>query len=183
MVVAADITKELTIPEGVTLTISGMNLTVKGPKGELKREFKTANGISLTKKGTNTLILSCDFPRKKEKAMLGTIEAHINNMMKGVTDGFEYHMQIYYSHFPMNVSVQGNKVIIKNFLGEKYPRESKIVGDTKVSVKGQDLTLSGINREDVGQTMANLKLASKIGRKDPRVFLDGIFLVDKGDKK
>lgn len=179
MVLAADITREVEIPEGVTVTINDSEVTVKGPKGELKRDF-TAKGITLSQKKGKVVALA-KFPRRKDKAMLGTIGGHLINMMKGVTNGFEYHLKIYYSHFPMNVSVQGDKVVIKNFLGEKYPRDSKIVGQTKVEVKGQDITVSGISMEDVGQTSANLRLATKVGRKDPRVFQDGIFLVDKGD--
>ena len=181
MVVAAEIIHNIEIPDGVTISINGSEIGVKGPKGELKRNFK--NDVISFSKNDKEVILSTKFPRKKDKALMGTIAGHISNMIHGVAKGFEYHMSIYYSHFPMNVSVQGKNVIIKNFLGEKYPRTSKIVGNTKVEVKGQDITISGINLEDVGQTAANLRLASKIGRKDPRVFQDGIFLVDKGAKK
>lgn len=181
MVLAAEITRTVAIPDGVTISINGREVAVRGPKGELKRRFES-NKVSLSKKGKE-VSLTVKFPRKEDKAMIGTMAGHISNMIKGVTDGFEYHMSVYYSHFPMNVSVQGKEVVIKNFLGEKYPRKSKIVGDTKVDVKGQDITISGTSLEDVGQTSANLRLASKIGRKDPRVFQDGIFLVDKGAKK
>ena len=181
MVLAAEITRKVEVPEGVTVSISGSEVVVKGPKGELKRDFG-GEGISLSKSGGG-IIISSKFPKRKDKAMVGTIAGHIANMIKGVTEGFEYHMVVYDSHFPMNVSVQGKDVVIKNFLGEKYPRKSKIVGDTKVDVKGQDITISGISLEDVGQTAANLRLASRIGRKDPRVFQDGIFLADKEAKK
>jgi len=181
MVLAAEITRKVAVPDGIAISINGSDVVVKGPKGELKRDFKS-RGISFSKSDGGIILIS-KFPKREDKAMLGTVAGHIANMIKGVTEGFEYHMKIYYSHFPMNVSVQGSDVIIKNFLGEKYPRKSKVVGGTKVDVKGQDITVSGISLEDVGQTAANLRLASKIGRKDPRVFQDGIFLVDKGAKK
>lgn len=180
MVFAAEIKQEIPIPQGVTVTISGRNVSVKGPKGEQSREFEN-NSIEISQSGTN-VVLSCKMPKRKQKAMIGTTAGHIKNLMRGVKDGFTYHMKVYYSHFPMNISVQGDKVIIKNFLGEKYPRESQIVGKTKVTVKGQDITIEGINREDVGQTAANLQLATRVGRKDPRVFQDGIFISDKGEK-
>ncbi len=181
MVLAAEIEKEIEVPEGVTATVTGGRVAVKGPKGELSREFK-AKSLSIRKKG-NSIIVSSRFPKRGDKAMVGTIIGHISNMIKGVTGGFEYRLRIYYSHFPMNVSVDGGDVVIKNFLGEKYPRKSKIVGNTKVDVKGQDITVYGPSIEDVGQTAANLVLATKIGRKDPRIFRDGIFLVEKGEKR
>ncbi len=112
--------------------------------------------------------------------MLETIKAHINNMITGVTKGFTYKMKIVYAHFPMTVKVQGDKVIIENFLGERHPRKAKILGDTKVQVKGDEVHITGIDKEDVGQTMANIEQATKIKRRDPRVFQDGIYLISKG---
>ncbi len=111
--------------------------------------------------------------------MIGTTRAHINNMITGVTEGFTYHMKIVFAHFPMNVKVNGNKVNIDNFLGERHPRTAKIVGSAKVNVKGDEVTVTGINKEDVGQTVANLEQATKIKGRDPRVFQDGIYLIDK----
>ena len=111
--------------------------------------------------------------------MIGTTKAHITNMIIGVTEGFTYHMKIVFAHFPMTVKAQGDVVTIENFIGERHPRTSKIVGDAKVSVKGDEVTITGVNKEDVGQTMANLEQATKIRGKDPRVFQDGIYLVSK----
>jgi large subunit ribosomal protein L6 len=88
-------------------------------------------------------------------------------------------MKIVYSHFPMKVSVKAGNIVIENFLGERTPRFAKICGDTKVLVKGSEIILIGINKEDVGQTAANLERATRIRRKDPRVFQDGIYLVAK----
>ncbi|MFC2174941.1 50S ribosomal protein L6 [archaeon] len=179
MVLAAEINKEVALPEGVVVTISGSHVSVKGPKGELAREFTNSNIVLSQEKGK--ILLSCKFPKKQDNALMGSIAAHLRNMVTGTTVGFKYDMRTYYSHFPMNVSVEGKKVVIKNFLGEKYPRKSDIVGDAKVTVKGQEITVEGTNKEDVGQTAANMMLASKVGKRDPRVFQDGIFVVEKGE--
>lgn len=176
MVLAASIREEIPIPEGVEVTID-REVKVKGPKGELSRKFNHSE-ISMALEG-DTVVLEVKFPKKKDKAMIGTIKAHINNMITGVTDGFTYHMKIVYAHFPMSVKVAGDKVMIENFLGERHPRKARIVGDTKVQVKGDEVEISGINKEDVGQTMANLEQATKIKGRDPRVFQDGIYLVSK----
>jgi large subunit ribosomal protein L6 len=100
-------------------------------------------------------------------------------MIKGVTEGFEYKMSIVYSHFPMQTKVEGKTVVISNFLGEKKPRIAKIVGGTTVKVSGNSVVVSGINKEDVGQTTANIEQKTKIKRFDPRVFQDGIYVVEK----
>lgn len=176
MVLAANITEEIDIPEDVNVTI-GDNVIIKGPQGEVSRKFTYPN-ISM-KKEDDKIVLETSFPKKKDKSMIGTTRAHINNMIIGVTEGFTYHMKIVFAHFPMNVKVSGNKVNIDNFLGERHPRTAKIVGSAKVNVKGDEVTVTGINKEDVGQTVANLEQATKIKGRDPRVFQDGIYLIDK----
>ncbi|OWT33676.1 50S ribosomal protein L6 [Methanobrevibacter sp. 87.7] len=177
MVLAAAIREEIDIPEGVEVKL-GKGVTVKGPQGEINREFNYPN-ISIVEED-DKVVLSVDFPKSRDKSMMGTIKAHISNMIIGVTDGFTYHMKIVFAHFPMTVKVKRNTVTIDNFVGEKHPRTSKIVGDeTKVTVKGDQVTITGINKEHVGQTMANLEQATKIKGKDPRVFQDGIYLVSK----
>ncbi|MCK5024525.1 MAG: 50S ribosomal protein L6, partial [Thermoplasmata archaeon] len=135
--------------------------------------------ISMALQG-NQVILTCDLPKKKENALLGTFRSHINNMVIGVTNGFEYNMKIVYSHFPVKTTVKGNVFVIENFLGEKYPRKANILGDTKITVKGDEITLTGSDKENVGQTAANIEQNTRIKRYDPRVFQDGIYIVSKG---
>ena len=177
MVVAAAIREEIEIPEGVEVIIENNEVSVKGPNGEDSRKFTYPN-VSINKED-DVVVLNTAFPKKKDKAMIGTTKAHINNMITGVTDGFTYHMKIVFAHFPMTVKVEKDIVTIDNFLGERHPRSAKIVGDSKVAVKGDEVTITGINKEHVGQTMANLEQATKIKGRDPRVFQDGIYLTSK----
>jgi len=88
-------------------------------------------------------------------------------------------MVIVYAHFPIKVEVDEARKMVKitNFLGERAPRYAKIVGDTKVRVEGDRIYIEGISKEDVGQTAANIRQATKIKDKDPRVFMDGIYVV------
>ena len=176
MVEAVVLREEIEIPEGINVNLDG-GVTVKGSKGQLKRKFNYPNVI--IKKEDDKIVLETNFPKKRDKAMLGTIRSHINNMIIGLTDGFTYNMKIVYAHFPMTVKAAGNKVTIENFLGERYPRTAKIVGDAQVQVKGDEVIVTGINKEEVGQTMANLEQATKIKGRDPRVFQDGIYFVSK----
>ena len=168
--------RKIEIPAGVTIEEANSVVTVKGPKGELSIEL--VKGITI-KTEENTLEVFRENDTKQVRAMHGTTNANLTNMITGVTDGFEYHMKIVFAHFPMTVKVEKDIVTIDNFLGERHPRTAKIVGSAKVAVKGDEVTITGINKEHVGQTMANLEQATKIKGRDPRVFQDGIYLISK----
>jgi large subunit ribosomal protein L6 len=170
---------ELKIPENVKVEIEGKKVKVYGEKGELERTF-AEKGIKIELVEGKILIFS-ESERKKFKALVGTIAAHIRNMFEGVTKGFTYRLRIVYSHFPVTVKVEGDKVLIQNFLGERVPRVAKIVGKTQVKVEGSDLIVSGINIEEVGQTAANIEQACRIVGYDRRRFMDGIYIVSKGE--
>lgn len=172
--------KEIEIPENISVEIENKKVKVSGEKGTLEKEFKYFWDIKIEKKN-NKVLISSDLDRRKIKATVGSIAAHINNMIKGVTKGFTYKLKIVYSHFPIKVRAEGNKVIIQNFLGEKNPRTAKIVGDTKVEVKGQEVEVTGIDIEAVGQTAANIEQACKIKGKDKRVFQDGIYIISRSE--
>ncbi len=165
------------IPDGVDGTLDGRVVTIRGEKGALTRDFSHAPvNIQLEEK---TVTVQASWPRKKETALVGTVCSHIKNMIKGVTTGFTFKMKIVFSHFPITVKIQGKAFIITNFTGERSPRTSKIMGDTKVTVKGDDVIIQGISLEDVSQTAANIQNSTKIRSKDPRVFLDGIYVYEK----
>ncbi|OGS56973.1 MAG: 50S ribosomal protein L6 [Euryarchaeota archaeon RBG_19FT_COMBO_56_21] len=168
---------EIEIPEKVNVTFQGGIVKVKGPQGEISKDLHHPR-VKLEVKGKQ-VVVSCEFPRKREKALAGTYGAHIRNMLRGATDGFEYKMKIVYAHFPIKTSIKGNVFVIENFLGEKFPRKTKILGSTKVEVKGDQVLLKGPNVEDVGQTAANIERATKIRGFDPRVFQDGIYIIEK----
>ena len=162
--------------EGVDLNIEQISkdevkITVKGEKGEVSKNIK-AKDIEVNVENGKVKV------KTKDKAMINTTLSHIKNMIRGVREGYTKKMVVRYSHFPMNLEVKGNKLIIKNFIGEREAREARIVGKTTVKVKGQDLVIEGVSKEDVGQTAANIRQATKIKKKDLRVFQDGIYLVE-----
>lgn len=172
-----EIARTLEIPEGVSVSLSQDVFTAKGPKGTVERTFWYP-GIKIDVREGEVLV-DAESSRKEQKAMVGTFASHIKNLMIGVSDGFECKMTIVYAHFPMQVKVEGKTLVIGNFLGEKKPRVAKILGETKVKVSGNEVTITGINKEDVGQTAANIEQKTKIKRFDPRVFQDGIYIVQK----
>ena len=174
---AIETVKTVEIPDGVEGMLDGRLVTIKGEKGELTRDFSHAP-ITIQLDG-KTVTVQASWPRKKEAALVGTVRSHIQNMIKGVTTGFTYKLKIVFSHFPITVKIIGKTLTIENFIGERNPRKAKIMGDTTVIIKGDDIIVQGINLEDVSQTAANIQNATKIRNKDPRVFLDGIYVYEQ----
>lgn len=179
MTLAGIVEKRVPIPEGVEVAIDEGTVTVQMGDVRLSRSL-TDPRIRLRQEGSDILVES-PLPRKREKALAGTYASHVQNMVQGVTDGFTYTMRVVYAHFPVKVSVQGDHVVIENFIGERYPRRARIRGATEVEIKGDTLRIQGPDVEAVSQTAANVEQATRIRRKDPRVFQDGIYLVSKGE--
>jgi large subunit ribosomal protein L6 len=103
----------------------------------------------------------------------------IKNLCEGVIDGYTVKMKVVYAHFPITVKTKDNLVLIENFQGERAPRVAKIHGSTKVTVKGDDITLTGPVLNDVTQTAAEIQAKTKVKYKDHRVFLDGVYQYHK----
>lgn len=168
------------IPEGVNVAISNLNVSISGPLGSLQRELWYP-GVTI-KRVDSEIVVDTDLSRREQLAMLGTFESHLKNMITGVTKGYEYKMKVVYSHFPIQLKTEGNLVLISNFLGEKKARKANILGNTRVTIKGDQVIVNGINKEEVGQTVANIQQATKIRRFDPRVFQDGVYLVERSGR-
>jgi large subunit ribosomal protein L6 len=165
------------LPENVDGMLDGRIVTIKGEKGELTRDFSHAP-VQIKLDGKEFTI-QASWPRKREASMVKTVRSHIKNMIKGVTAGFTIKLKIVFSHFPLTVKVVGDHLTISNFTGERNPRTIQIMGSTKVQVKGEDIVIQGINLEHVSQTAANIQDGTKITNKDPRVFLDGIYIFEQ----
>jgi len=166
------------IPEGVSASIDGETVTITGPKGSLSRDFVSARHDIFQEGGA--LVVRIDLPRRKERALAGTWKAHLNNMVKGVTDGFTYTLKALYSHFPMTLAVKGSELIVNNYFGERVPRSAVILDGVDVKVQNKtEVVVTGIDKEAVGQTAANIERSTTVKKRDRRVFQDGIYLIEK----
>jgi large subunit ribosomal protein L6 len=174
-----EISRIIQVPDGVDVSLAGRKVTVKGDKGTLTRDFPYVP-ISIDVNG-KTIRVWAEWPRKKEASLVGTIHSHIQNMINGVQKGFSCKLKIVFSHFPISVKVQGKTVLIENFTGERRARKAKILGDVQVKVQSEDIVVQGLNLEDVSQTAANIEQATKVKKKDPRVFLDGIYVYERNE--
>ena len=176
------ISHNISIPDDVNISLEGPIVTISKDGKSLTREFYH-NKIVVSHED-NLLKVFCPLPRRSEKALAGTWAAHIRNMIEGIENGFEYRLKAVFSHFPMTLKVEGNTFIITNMLGEKVPRRANLPWtpsevDVRIENKS-DVIITGVDREKVGQTAANIELACKVKKRDPRVFQDGIYIVSKG---
>jgi len=170
--------RKVRIPDGVKAALEGTNLKVTGPKGQLSRNVRFPQ-VTVTCDGKE-LAIATESRRKEITAMVGTLEAHAKNMFRGVSDGYEYRMKVVYSHFPIQLKLQGSRLEIANFLGEKKARYARIEPGVTAKVGSDEVTLTGIDRELVGNTAANIEHATHIRDRDPRVFQDGVYIVQRG---
>ncbi|MHA2503954.1 MAG: 50S ribosomal protein L6, partial [Candidatus Kariarchaeaceae archaeon] len=166
--------------EDVTVNLDGKVLTVKGKLGQVVRDF-THTGVVMDM-DNDIISLEVLFPRKKEKALIVTVRAHIENAFNGVRYGYRYYLKIVFSHFPIRVNPEGNKVKIENLYGGRKPRFATIIDGVKVRVDGDDVIVEGVDKEKVGQTAANIQeLTRQRGkrRQSPKTFMDGVFIFNK----
>ncbi len=173
-----DLREEIEVPEGINASLEDSKIIMKKNSDELERKFDRAIDVKVE---GNKIILTSKKSTKNEKKIFGTIKAHIKNMIKGLTEKFQYKLQIANVHFPMNVSYdkENNALIVKNFLGEKQDRKIKLIDGVDVKVDNDIIELESINIEKAGQCAANIEKGTKVRNKDRRIFQDGIFIIEK----
>jgi len=176
---AIEVSENVQVPDDVEVSLEGKRFTVKGPKGTLVRDFSFAP-VSMELNGRN-ICIRAEWPRKREASLVGTLRSHVQNMITGVRKGFTYKVKIVFSHFPISVKLKGKTVLIENFTGERSPRKAKIIGDVQVKIQSEDVFVQGIDLEDVSQTAANIEQATRVKRKDPRIFLDGLYVYERSE--
>ncbi len=161
--------------------IGPTNIKVKGPKGELER--KAYSPTIKIKNENKEISFEVKKANKREKMLMKTTVAHVKNMIKGVTEEFEYTLKVCSGHFPMTVSFENGDFIVKNFLGESVPRKRKIIEGVKVEIKGTEITVNGQDKEKTGQAAAQIEAITRVTKRDRRRFQDGIFITSKAGKK
>jgi len=178
--IVKDYVENIELAEGVTASELQSVLTIKGEKGEVTRSFLYPTvKIKVEQKTVGFLVPKMT---KTEKKIVKTFLAHVRNMVRGVTEGHVYKLKICSGHFPMNVSIKGNKLEIKNFIGEAVPRVLNFKEGVDVKVEGDTITVSGIDKELIAQSAANIENITRRNGFDRRVFQDGIYIIEKDGK-
>jgi len=174
---AEKLEERIEIPEGVTVSLKRHMLEVSGPLGRTFKSFRKIP-VGLTVEG-NTITLRAAGPRKRDYSIMHTARSVVRNLCEGVAEGYTVRMKVVFAHFPITVKVDGGRVLIENFQGERSARTAKIEGGTKVVPKGEDVIVTGHVKTEVTQTAANIQLRSRVKGKDHRVFLDGIYISEQ----
>ena len=164
---------EVEIPENVKVSFKSSMLTVEGPLGKTYKNFKKIP-VDI-KINDDMVLLKAQGTRNANYAIMNTARSIIRNLLEGVIDGYTIKMKVVFSHFPINIKINGKQVLIENFQGERAPRVTKIWGETKVVPKGDDVIITGHVLTDVSQTAAEIENKSRVKDKDHRVFLDGVY--------
>lgn len=167
----------LVLPSEVSATITNKILSIKSQKAELKKSMK--NYRANIKVEGNKIIIEGKPITRRTRDIVKTAISHIKNMVEGAVYGYKYKLKIVYSHFPMTAQIDKDTVLIKNFLGEKFPRKAKIRGTTKVEAKGAEIIVSGYDKEDVSQTASSIEQSAKVKNKDIRRYQDGVYLIEQ----
>ena len=175
-----DFKKEIVLDGGVKAQLEGKVLRLKGPKGEIEREFPHPK-IKIEIEEGKIRVLSPQ-GTKKEKTVLGSYVAHIRNMVAGVNEVHVYKLKICSGHFPMNVTLSGNDFVIKNFFGETVPRKITLPKGVEVKINGTEIVVSSADKELAGLTASRIENMCRITNRDIRIFQDGCYIVEKAGR-
>ncbi|MBI2650453.1 50S ribosomal protein L6 [Candidatus Woesearchaeota archaeon] len=174
------ITKDIDLDDSVSASINNQVLLIKGPQGESSRKINQ-HSISI-KIDNKKITLESKRGTKEDKKMMGSLTAHVKNMIRGSMQNHVYTLKICSGHFPMNVSVSSNKLIVKNLLGEKVPRVLHLKHGADVKVEGDLVHVTSASKEIAGQVSADIEQLTRRPRYDTRIFQDGIYIINKDGK-
>lgn len=173
--------KRLKLITGITAKKEGDMLVMKGPKGEVKKSFASAQ-VNTEVQGDEVLF---KIPRDNRtyRMAMNSLVAHTKNMQRGVTEGHHYLLRICSGHFPMNVAASKDELVIKNFLGERVPRTMPLPQGISIKINARDITIDSADKDLAGMVASNIESLTRRANYDRRVFQDGIYIVIKDGKE
>lgn len=147
--------KPIEIPSGVELDIEGTTVSVKGPKGTLTRTF---HKDIILRKEENKMFVDRPSDKKLHRALHGTTRSIVNNMVEGVTKGFEKTLELVGVGY--RVAKSGNKIILS--VGYSHPVDFDPEEGIELDVPAQtEIVVKGIDKERVGAVAANIRSIRK----------------------
>lgn len=147
--------KPITLPEGVTCTVNGRHVEVKGPKGTLSL---TVHEAIVVKVDESTVTVERPSDTKTHKALHGTTRSLINNLVIGVKEGYKKNLKMIGVGY--RAQTQGQNLVVS--AGYSQPVELAIPnGITVEVVKNTDISVSGIDKQLVGEFSANIRAIRK----------------------
>jgi len=143
--------KPIVIPEGVEVKVDGTTVQVKGPKGELTRTVHENTKVVIE---DNQVIIERANDEKESRSLHGTTRSLVNNMIEGVRNGFEKHLEI--QGVGYRAQMQGNKLVVG--AGYSHPVEIEKIDGIDIEVpKNTEIIVKGIDKELVGAIASNIR--------------------------
>jgi len=169
------------LPEGFTANYQDGILSVTDGDTELEKKMDNALvDVNVTEEQVEFKPLR---DKKDIESIAKSYKSHTENLVQGLQEDYVYKMKGVYAHFPMTINKKDGQVQIENFLGERFPRTTDIMENVEVEINGEDIELSGPNKEKVAQTAARIEQLCRKGNRDPRTFQDGVYITDKGENE
>jgi large subunit ribosomal protein L9e len=180
-------TAELKVPEAVKVSVKSRRVTVTGPLGTLKRTFVHATlqlRLLVSKNGKRRVRAELWSGKRQEVAVVRSVVSEIENLIKGVTQGFKFELKFVYAHFPINCNITGDKkqIEIRNYIGSRNSLVVRMLHGVEVARAEEKDTIEvqGIDLEKVSQSAASIQQACQVKGKDIRKFLDGVYVSKRG---
>lgn len=146
----------INIPDGVDFKVEGGVVIIKGPKGELRQELHPK--VQVVIDGKTASIKISDESDKSQRALWGLFGSLVQNMVEGVTKGFEKKLEI--NGVGMKAAVNGRKLILN--VGFSHPVEYNMIDGIQIAVEGNVISVTGINKQLVGETAAQIRKIKKV---------------------
>lgn len=146
--------KPITIPAKTEVTFSGGVIAVKGPLGEIKKNFRNDIGVAIEK---DSVTLTLNHNTLQAKALWGTYASHLKNMIAGVNKAYEKRLII--EGIGYKADVKGKDLVLA--VGFSHPVSLPIPSDIKVVSDKNGILVSGIDCEKVGQFAAQVRATKK----------------------
>jgi len=172
-----NIEKKIEIPEGIKCSYKDFVLTCTKDSSSLQRKISIP-GVEV-KIEKNDILLTAEKGNKNSYKKIVSSIAHIKNSFAGLQEQFVYNLEVVYIHFPISLKIEGGRLTVNNFFGEKKPRSAKILPNVEVEITGQKIKISSANKEAAGQTAANFEKVTRVRRRDKRIYQDGIYILEK----
>lgn len=143
------------IPEGVQVTLTDSAVRVKGPKGELVQTLHPK--VRCVQEGAATFLSVVDSTDKDQRALWGLFQRLVANMVEGVTKGFSKSLEV--NGVGFKVALSGNQLTLS--LGFSHPVVFALPDGTTATVEKNVITVSGIDKQVVGETAARIRALKK----------------------
>ncbi|ODM94432.1 60S ribosomal protein L9, partial [Orchesella cincta] len=153
------VNQSVKVPEGVSVTSKSRRVIVRGPRGVLRRAFRHM-AIDINVVDPRTVKVEKWFGSKKEIAAVRTVCSHIENMIKGVTKGFQYKMRSVYAHFPINcVTTPGPNSKVEYIRSVRMSKGVTVSNSTK---QKDELIIEGNSIEAVSRSAALIQQSTTV---------------------